>query len=223
MKKNINSAEELVIQYLKKNINIFLDHPELLNLLNFPSKIKKPNKIINLNEYRSKKIISDYDRLKKQMTDIIKAGSSHIVSQRRILKTAIKILNTKSFMHLLDVITNDLNHLLMCDIVNCYYTNNILKHNKVTQIDSKIVASYFKDNLLTNLNQNPKGILIFFPNKFKIIKSYILIKIKIKNHNLVIAMGSKNIKKFNKNQKIDLIEYLIQIIEIKFSQFNHQL
>ena len=223
MKKNINSAEELVIQYLKKNINIFLDHPELLNLLNFPSKIKKPNKIINLNEYRSKKIISDYDRLKKQMTDIIKAGSSHIVSQRRILKTSIKILNTKSFVNLLDVITNDLNHLLMCDIVNCYYTNNILKHNKVTQIDSKIVASYFKDNLLTNLNQNPKGILIFFPNKFKIIKSYILIKIKIKNHNLVIAMGSKNIKKFNKNQKIDLIEYLIQIIEIKFSQFNHQL
>jgi len=223
MKKNINSAEELVIQYLKKNINIFLDHPELLNLLNFPSKIKKPNKIINLNEYRSKKIISDYDRLKKQMTDIIKAGSSHIVSQRRILKTSIKILNTKSFVNLLDVITNDLNHLLMCDIVNCYYTNNILKHNKVTQIDSKIVASYFKDNLLTNLNQNPKGILIFFPNKIKIIKSYILIKIKIKNYNFVIAMGSKNINKFNKNQKIDLIKYLIQIIEIKFSQFNHQL
>ena len=103
------------------------------------------------------------------------------------------------------------------------WSNNILKHNKITQIDSKIVASYFKDNLLTNLNQNPKGILIFFPNKFKIIKSYILIKIKIKNHNLVIAMGSKNIKKFNKNKKIDLIEYLIQIIEIKFSQFNHQL
>ena len=157
------------------------------------------------------------------MTDIIKAGSSHIVSQRRILKTSLKILNTKSFLKLLDVITNDLNDLLKCNIVNCYFTNNILKHKKITLIDRKIVASYFRDNLLTNLNQNPKGILIFFPNKYRVIKSYILIKIKFKNNDFIIAMGSKNINKFNKNQKVDLIEYLIQIIEIKLSQFNNLL
>ena len=45
------SAEELVIQYLKKNKNLFLDYPELLNVLNFPSQTKGSNKIIDLNAY----------------------------------------------------------------------------------------------------------------------------------------------------------------------------
>ena len=34
-----DSVEKLVIQYLKKNNNFFLNYPELLNLLNFPNQI----------------------------------------------------------------------------------------------------------------------------------------------------------------------------------------
>ena len=64
-KKDKDSAEKLVIQYLKKNKNIFLDYPELLDVLNFPNQIKESSKIIDLNAYRSKKIKNDYDELKK--------------------------------------------------------------------------------------------------------------------------------------------------------------
>ena len=42
-KSDKDSAEELVIQYLKKNKNIFLDYPELLNVLNFPAQNKESN------------------------------------------------------------------------------------------------------------------------------------------------------------------------------------
>jgi len=31
----------------------------------------------------------------------------------------------------------------------------------------------------------------------------------------IVAMGSKDINKFNPDQQVDLIEYLIKIIEIK--------
>ena len=34
----------------------------------------------------------------------------------------------------------------------------------------------------------------------------------------VVAMGSKDINKFNPDQQVDLIEYLIKIIEIKRSK-----
>ena len=46
-KNDKSSAEELVIQYLKKNKNLFLNYPELLNEMNFPSQIKDSNKIID--------------------------------------------------------------------------------------------------------------------------------------------------------------------------------
>ena len=68
IKKDRESAEELVIQYLKKNKNLFLDNPELLNEVNFPAEAKIFNRIIDLNAYRSNKIKNEYDQLKNQMT-----------------------------------------------------------------------------------------------------------------------------------------------------------
>ena len=218
-KKKQDSAEELVIQYLKKNKDLFVRHPGLLEQLEFPSQLKGTNKIIDLNAYRSKKFKDDYDHLKKQISEIIKAGSSHLVSQKRVLKSSIKILNTKSLSKLIDLIINDFVSLLACDVVNCFFTSNKLKYNRLNQIDIKVASSYFRDKSQTNLNQNPKGILVFFPNISKVIKSYILLKINYGTESFIIAMGSKDLNKFTKNQQVDLIEYLIKVIEIKLKGF----
>ena len=219
-KNDKGSTEELIIQYLKKNNNFFLDFPNLLDVLNFPAQIKESNKIIDLNVYRSKKVKNDYEQLKKQMTEILKAGSSHLVSQKRILKTSLKILNTKSLTKLINVIVNDLGSLLACDLVNCFFTSNRFKQSGISQIDNKIATSYFRDKPQTYLNQNPKGISLFFPNKSRIIKSYMLLKIVYGPDRFIVAMGSKNVNKFTKDQQVDLIEYLIQIIQIKLIDLN---
>ena len=78
-KNDRDSAEKLVIQYLKKNNNLFLDYPELLNVVNFPFQIKRSNKIIDLNVYRSKKIKNDYDQLKIQMSELLKGFKRCII------------------------------------------------------------------------------------------------------------------------------------------------
>ena len=78
--------------------------------------------------------------------------------------------------------------------------------------------SKIKKSQKTNLNQNPKGVLLFFPNKSPQIKSYILLKINFQEDIFIVAMGSKDINKFNPHQQVDLIEYLIKIIEIKIHQ-----
>ena len=192
-----------------------MKYPELLEELNLASQIKKSHKIIDLNVYRSIKIKNDYDQLKKQMSAILKAGMSHLVSQKRILKTSLKILNTKSLTKLIDVIVGDLGTLLDCDYINCFFTSNKILHKNINQIDNKLATNFFKDKPQTYLNQSPKGLPIFFPNKSKLIKSYILLKIIYDSDRFYLAMGSKNPSKFTKDQKVDLIEYLIQIIQIK--------
>ena len=219
-KKTQDSSIELVIQYLKKNKKLFIYYPELLEQLEFPSKFKDTDKIVDLNAYRSQKFKNNYDRLKKQMSEVLKAGSSHIVSQKRILKTSLKILNTKSLAKLIDVIVNDLGSLLACDLVNCYFTSDKIKHDCISQMDNKIATSYFRDKPQTYLNQNPKGIPLFFPNKSKIVKSYILLKIVYGTDRFIVAMGSKDVNKFTKDQQVDLIDYLIQIIQIKLVDLN---
>ena len=218
-KKNDNSsAEELVKDFLKKNKNFFINHPELLKELQFPLKDIGSEKVIDLQVYRYKKINQENIDLQNQMTQILLAGKSHMQSQKRILKSSLKILSCKSLIKVFSVILSDFKSLLGCDYVNCFSTNNNIDLTEVQKLDTRVAKSYFRDKAITNLNQNPKGVLLFFPNKSAQIKSYILLKINYQDDMFVVAMGSKDISKFNPDQQVDLIEYLIKIIEIKINQ-----
>ena len=217
-KDDNSSAEELVQKFLKKNKNFFIKHPELLKELQFPLKDEGSDKVIDLQVYRYKKINQENIGLQNQMTQILLAGKSHIQSQKRILKSSLKILNSKSLAKVFSVILSDFKLLLGCEYINCFSTNNNVGINEVQKIDTRVAKSYFRDKAMTNLNQNPKGILLFFPNKSQQIKSYILLKINFQEDMFVVAMGSKDINKFNPDQQVDLIEYLIKVIENKIHQ-----
>ena len=217
-KDDNSSAEELVQNFLKKNKNFFIKHPELLKELQFPLKDEGSDKVIDLQVYRYKKINQENIDLQNQMTQILLAGKSHMQSQKRILKSSLKILNCKSLAKVFNVILSDFKLLLGCEYINCFSTNNNIGINEVQKIDTRVAKSYFRDKAMTNLNQNPKGLLLFFPNKSPQIKSYILLKINFQEDMFVVAMGSKDINKFNPDQQVDLIEYLIKIIENKIHQ-----
>jgi uncharacterized protein YigA (DUF484 family) len=217
-KDDNSSAEELVQNFLKKNKNFFIKHPELLKELQFPLKDEGSDKVIDLQVYRYKKINQENIDLQNQMTQILLAGKSHIQSQKRILRSSLKILNSKSLAKVFSVILSDFKLLLGCEYINCFSTNNNIGINEVQKIDTRVAKSYFRDKAMTNLNQNPKGVLLFFPNKSPQIKSYILLKINFQEDMFVVAMGSKDINKFNPDQQVDLIEYLVKIIEIKIHQ-----
>ena len=208
-KDDNSSAEELVQNFLKKNKNFFIKHPELLKELQFPLKDEGSDKVIDLQVYRYKKINQENIDLQNQMTQILLAGKSHMQSQKRILKSSLKILNSKSLAKVFSVILSDFKLLLGCEYINCFSTNNNIGINEVQKIDTRVAKSYFRDKAMTNLNQNPKGVLLFFPNKSPQIKSYILLKINFQEDMFVVAMGSKDINKFNPDQQVDLIEYLI--------------
>ena len=217
-KDDNSSAEELVQKFLKKNKNFFIKHPELLKELQFPLKDEGSDKVIDLQVYRYKKINQENIDLQNQMTQILLAGKSHTQSQKRILKSSLKILNSKSLAKVFSVILSDFKLLLGCEYINCFSTNNNVGINEVQKIDTRVAKSYFRDKTMTNLNQNPKGVLLFFPNKSPQIKSYILLKINFQEDMFVVAMGSKDINKFNPDQQVDLIEYLIKVIENKIHQ-----
>ena len=213
-KDDTSSNEELVQNFLKKNKNFFIKNPELLKELQFPLKDEGSEKVIDLQVYRYKKINQENIDLQNQMTQILLAGKSHMQSQKRILKSTIRILNVKSLQKLISLIKNDLKTILGCDEMNCFVTNENIRSENLSQLDIKIANSYFKNKMVTNLNQNPKGLLLFFPNKSAMIKSYILLKVKFREDSLILAMGSKDKNKFTVDMQTDLVEYLIKIIEI---------
>ena len=207
-------SEKQIINFLKKNKNFFIKNSDLVNDLNFPLSDSSSDKVVDLDAYRYKKISQQNIDLQNQMTKVLIAGKSHLNAQKRILKSTIRILNIKSLSKLIELIKSDLKIILGCDEMNCFITNENIKTENLTQLDSKIANSYFKNKMVTNLNQNPKGLLIFFPNKSTIIKSYILLKVRFAEDIIILAMGSKDKNKFTVDMHTDLVEYLIKIIEI---------
>jgi uncharacterized protein YigA (DUF484 family) len=206
--------EKEIINFLKKNKNFFIKNSELVNELNFPNLDNSSDKVIDLEAYRYKKISQQNIDLQNQMTKVLLAGKSHLNAQKRILKSTIRILNIKSLPKLIGLIKNDLKIILGCDEMNCFITNENVSVENLSQLDTKIANSYFKTKMATNLNQNPKGLLLFFPNKSAMVKSYILLKIKFHEDSIILAMGSKDKNKFTIDMQTDLVEYLIKIIEI---------
>ena len=206
--------EKEIISFLKKNKNFFIKNSELVNELNFPNLDNSSDKVIDLEAYRYKKISQQNIDLQNQMTKVLLAGKSHLNAQKRILKSTIRILNIKSLPKLIGLIKNDLKIILGCDEMNCFITNENISVENLSQLDTKIANSYFKNKMATNLNQNPKGLLLFFPNKSAMVKSYILLKIKFHEDSIILAMGSKDKNKFTIDMQTDLVEYLIKIIEI---------
>ena len=207
-------SEKKIIDFLKKNKNFFIKNSDLVKDLNFPLSDNSSDKVIDLEAYRYKKISQQNIDLQNQMTKVLIAGKSHLNAQKRVLKSTIRILNIKNLPKLIELIKNDLKIILGCDEMNCFITNENVKAENLAQLDNKIANSYFKNKMVTNLNQNPKGLLIFFPNKSTIIKSYILLKVKFGEDIIILAMGSKDKKKFTTDMQTDLVEYLIKIIEI---------
>ena len=207
-------SEKQIINFLKKNKNFFIKNSDLIKDLNFPLSDNSSDKVVDLEAYRYKKVSQQNIDLQNQMTKVLIAGKSHLNAQKRILKSTIRILNIKTLPRLMSLIKNDLKIILGCDEMNCFITSEDLKIDGLIQIDSKIALSYFKNKSLTNLNQNPKGLLLFFPNKSSIVKSYILLKINFNKDIIVLAMGSKDNTKFTVDMQTDLVEYLIKIIEI---------
>ncbi len=207
-------SENQIINFLKKNKNFFIKNADLIKDLNFPLSDKSSEKVIDLDAYRYKKVSQQNIDLQNQMTKVLIAGKNHLNAQKRILKSTIRILNIKNLPKLLNLIKNDLKIILGCDEINCFITRENTKINSLLQIDSKIAQSYFKNKSITNLNQNPKGLLLFFPNKSSIVKSYILLKVRFNEDIIVLSMGSKDKNKFTVDMQTDLVEYLIKIIEI---------
>ena len=95
---------------------------------------------------------------------ILRYFSADLSCQQDIIILAKEIIRSEPK---LDILINNMKTLLACDFVNCYFTSNKLKYNGLNQIDNRVALSYFRNEFQINLNQNSKGILVFFLNLVK--------------------------------------------------------
>ena len=74
----------------------------------------------------------------------------------------------------------------------------------------------FKKTLYVNLKNDSKFLSLFFPNSYKTIESYVLLKIPLNKKNYyILSIGSKDKNKFSPTQGSELISFFSNVCEIK--------
>jgi len=218
---DIDVNNKQIILFLKKNKNFLIKYPKLLEIMEFPSYWQGTENIVDFNKYQVKKIKKNNIHLKSKIFKILNIIKINADAQNRILKACLRILNSKSLDNLLEIILKDFSKILNCDEVNIIF-NNYTGREKGVIINKKIkIENIFKKNNSIILSNKMKYMKFFFPNSYKLINSFTLLKIK--NNSLssfLICLGSNDKNKFSETHNTDLISFLIKVCESKINSFN---
>ena len=207
-----------IIIYLKKNKDFFIQNPQLLNILKFPSAWNSEDKIVDFNLHQSKKLKNDNKILKSKISQILKIGMHNISANNIIFETILKILNTNSLDQFFKILLDECSKLLNWDYINILSNNTIKLKNEIKYISDVKIKKLFKRNERVNILNDEIENKIFFPKNYKVIKSYMLLKVSLlKKGVLIFCIGSKEKNTFTKNHSTDLIIFFTKICEIKIN------
>ena len=215
-----------IAKFLEKNKNFLIKNSYLLKILEFPSNWRSGGKVIDFNIHKSEKLKKENDILKLKISNILNTGSKNFISQRRILKASLLIMNARTWDSYIKVLKKDCKILFNVDIINIHsnYKKLINYNNQknLKEINSKITNKFFINNNHINLQNRAEYLSMFFPLLYNKIKSYILLKINInKKYYLIISFGSKNEEKFSVKQGSELITFFVEVCENKIQSLTN--
>ena len=137
-----------------------------------------------------------------------------------MLKACEKIIKTNSLNNFFKIIKNDCPTLLNCEEIRIFSSIKNKNFLNIEYISERVINSLFKNNKEINL-ENKLGLLkIFFKNSKKIIRSFLLLKIKQqKKHSYVLVFGSLDKNEFTSRNSTELISFFQKICEIKLDTY----
>ena len=211
IRKKIN--KDNVLDFLKGNLNFFLENPEILEFLNFPS----PHKWLGVKTKEARNVVSfkDWviDSLKKKQNQIIKTAKINFFTQKKVNKVVLNLIKINE----LDEFTYFLNNKLCKELgIECICLvssyRNIKLYGGIYMENSKLERIYKPSNLIIMDAVDEKlGLFNSFPEKIYSNAIYSL-DYKIFNSITLIALGSKD-KLFIGNKGTELIEFFSQVFQ----------
>lgn len=103
-----------VAQYLRRNPEFFLDHPDLAAGLQVPHPSKGEG-VLDFQAWRGDRLAKDLTALKEEYRDLLETVRSNEQAGERVAQSVLRLLEAPSFEHLIQVITTDMARLLDVD------------------------------------------------------------------------------------------------------------
>ena len=211
IRKKIN--KDNVLDFLKGNLNFFLENPEILEFLNFPS----PHKLLGVKTKEARNVVSfkDWviDSLKKKQNQIIKTAKINFFTQKKVNKVVLNLIKINELDEFIYFLNNKLCKELGIECI-CLVSSyrNIKLYGGIHMENSKLERIYKPSNLIIMDAVDEKlGLFDSFSEKIYSNAIYSL-DYKIFDSITLIALGSKD-KLFIGNKGTELIEFFSQVLQ----------
>ena len=210
--KRISSND--VSDFLSKNPDFFLDKPDILDKLNFPSKkfsLEKEKNVVTFKDW----IIN---KLKLRQRSIINNAKHNYITQKKIHSSAIQLLRKNNLVDFMEYLTKNLPQIFDLEVVNIVTSKNDFckKYNSISMPSAILDKIYNSQNHLV-MDAVDKEI-DFYKNSKKIYSNAIFsMDCKIMNSPSLLVFASSD-NHFIDNREFDLIYFFSQLIQEKLRE-----
>ena len=202
-------------KFLSENPNFFIEQPQILEGLKFPS-LKKNNGLEN-------KVVSFKDwlinNLRFEKEGLIENAKYNYLTQKKIHQAVISIINTNDLKEFFNYLNNELPKLFHLEIVNVVCTKKELssKYNLIFLEEKEVNKTYRLNNHFIMDAVDDRSIL--YKNIKKKIYSNAIFSLNIKSLKFFpLLIFASTDKHFISNRAYDLILFLSKIIQFKLSK-----
>ena len=214
MSKKNTMSEKNVKEYLEKNLDFFLDKPDILANLEIPHSKKGSVSLVE----RQIDILREENRdLKNKLNELIHNASSNQNLIHKIYEFAYKLIHSKNFEDTISISCKDL--VDEFDVRECtflFYDNVKLKNKDILFYEKthdllKPFKSFINNNLprCNRLKDEQLELLFKQPNE---VKSCALIPLGIKQKLGFLAISSDDENRFNPDMSMDYLKVIGQLI-----------
>ena len=202
-------------KFLSENPSFFIEHPQILESLKFPS-LKKNNSLGN-------KVVSFKDwlinNLRFEKEGLIENAKYNYLTQKKIHQAVISIINKNNLKEFLKYLNIELPKLFHLEIINIVCTKKELssKYNLIF-LEEKEVDKYYRLNnhFIMDAVDDRK---ILYKNVKKKIYSNAIFSLNIKSLDFFpLLIFASTDKHFVSNRAYDLILFLSKIIQFKLGK-----
>ncbi len=176
--------------------------------------------MLDLQSYLVERLREEIDEMRRARDELVRAGRSNMAAQGRVHKAVLALLGTKSFEHLIEIVTTDLAVMLNLDAVTlgverCGQSLPPVRLGGLYQLEPDTVDSVIGTGRRVMLRGEIEGNPAIFGAAAGLVASEALIRLDISPATpaAMLALGARQPDQFHTGQGTELLVFLGDTLE----------
>lgn len=209
-----------VANYLRQNPEFLIEHPDLLEALDPPSR-SQGDSVVDLQQFMVERLRGRVEEMTEARDALVHSGRGNLAAQSRVHQAVLALLAARSFEHLIEIATTDLAVMLNLDAVTLCVERQDgpggpVRLGGLCQLEPDSVDAILGRGRPLRLRSEIQGDPGIFGAAAGLVASEALIRLNISRATppALLALGARRADQFHPGQGTELLAFLAAALEL---------